>query len=119
MTDALRARLPRILTAAISLSCGLLLFVAVHGPVRGFLGDILVVVFLVSLLAVPPIGTARARLIAIGALSVGLEALQALHLVGKDAHWLLHLLLGSTFDPWDLLAYTGGLLVAWQLERRW
>jgi hypothetical protein len=105
--------------AAISLMCGLLLFVAVRGPVRGFGGDILVVVFLVAALATVGLGRPGWRLAGVGGLAIGLELLQGLHLVGPQSHWLAHLLLGSTFDPWDIVAYGVGLLVAWRLERWW
>lgn len=105
--------------ALISLTTGLLLFAFAHGPLRGFVGDVLVVVFLDAALATLSLGSARTRLPFVAALSVGLEGLQALHLVDKEAPALLHLLLGSTFDPWDLLAYALGLLPAVALERRW
>lgn len=105
--------------ALISLTAGLLLFAFAHGPLRGFVGDVLVVVFLDAALATIGLGRARSRLAFVAALSVGLEGLQALHLVDKEAPALLHLLLGSTFDPWDLLAYALGLLPAFALERRW
>ena len=109
----------RALVAAISLALGLLLFVAVRGPVRGFGGDILVIVFLVASLATVKLGTPRLRLAAVGGLAVGLELLQGLRLVGPDAPWIAHLVLGSTFDPMDLLAYGLGLCVAYGLERWW
>ena len=53
-----------------------------------------------------------------GLFSLGTEAFQALKLVGPDSHWLLHLTVGSTADPLDVLAYLLGLVVAWGLEGR-
>lgn len=100
-----------------TLAAGLLLFVGATGMVRGFGGDILVVVFLTASLAAVGLGRPASRLLAVGALSVGLELLQGLHLVGPGSPWLVHLVLGSTFDPWDLLAYGVGLGIAAGLER--
>lgn len=103
--------------ATITLAAGLTLFVAARGSFRGLVGDVLVVVFLVAALATFDLGSPRSRLAAVGALSVGLELLQGLHLVGPGSPWLLHLLLGSTFDPLDLVAYGVGLALAHALER--
>ncbi|MCB9778560.1 MAG: DUF2809 domain-containing protein [Alphaproteobacteria bacterium] len=114
----MRRALPA-LVAALSLLGGLGLFRFGTGFVRGFGGDVLIVVLLVSLLATPRVGTARLRLLAVGLFAVGTECFQALHLVGPDSHWLLHLTIGSTFDPLDLLAYGVGLVVAAGLERAW
>jgi hypothetical protein len=111
--------LRRAAVAGVSLALGLLLFVAVRGPVRGFAGDILVVVFLVAALATVRLGSPTWRLVGVGTLAMGLELLQSLHLVGPGSPWLAHLLLGSTFDPWDVVAYGLGLGVAWALERWW
>lgn len=50
---------------------------------------------------------------AVAALIAGtVEALQALKLVGPDAPRWLHLTLGSTFDPNDLVAYALGIALA-------
>ncbi|MCB9686196.1 MAG: DUF2809 domain-containing protein [Alphaproteobacteria bacterium] len=98
-----------------------LIFLYAHGWLRGFVGDAVVVVFLdafLAMIALGPIASARARLITVGTLSMGIECLQTLHLVGPDAHWVLHAVLGSTFDPWDLLAYAIGVAVSAVLERR-
>lgn len=105
--------------ALLSLALGLLVFAFAGGLLRGFGGDVLVVVFLDAALAAAGIGRARGRLIGVAVVSAGLEGLQALHLVGPGSPWLLHLLIGSTFDPLDLLAYLLGLLPAAALERRW
>lgn len=93
------------------------LFVAASGPLRSFFGDVVIVVFLVSAVAAVGVGTTRSRLIGVGVFAVLVEALQGLHLVGPDAHWLLHLTVGSTADPLDLLAYGLGLVVAAAAER--
>lgn len=125
-----QARLTRAagpaVVAVISLAGGLLLFAFVRGPLRGSAGDVLVIVFLDAALAAACLAigsTARraawARLACVGALSVGLELLQGLHLVGRDAPWLLHLVLGATFDPWDLLWYAIGLWFAAGFEWTW
>lgn len=75
--------------------------------------------FLVACLAAVRVGSPRSRLVGVGLVAVGTELFQGLHLVGPESHWLLHLTLGSTFDPWDLLAYALGLGVAAAAERAW
>lgn len=116
------ARWKPALTAVVCLvlAAGVLTY---RGPgwvwIRGFLGDVLVVVFGVSLMALPPLGRWPHRIAAMGVIAVGTEFLQLLQLVGPDAHWFWHLTLGSTFDPVDLLAYALGLAVAAGLEVAW
>ncbi len=106
-------------TSVVVLAGGLALFKWGHGTLRGFGGDVLIVVLMVAGLAALRLGTARQRLVGVGIFAVGTELFQGLGLVGKDSHWLLHLTLGSTFDPWDLVAYALGLGVAAVLERAW
>lgn len=103
--------------AALTLLAGLALFRWGTGPLRGTGGDVGIVVLGVSALAAARLGTPKRRLAAMGTLAAGAEAFQALDLVGPDAHWLLHLTVGSTFDPLDLVAYGVGLLLAAALER--
>lgn len=79
----------------------------------------LIVVLMVAGLAAINLGTPRQRLLGVGLFAVGTECFQGLGLVGPDAHWLLHLTVGSTFDPLDLLAYALGLGIAAGLERSW
>ena len=88
------------------------LFVAARGPLRSLFGDVVVVVFLVAALAAVRLGSQRARLVGVGGFALGVELLQSLRLVGPDAHWLLHLTVGSTADPLDVLAYALGLGLA-------
>lgn len=106
-------------TAVVLGAAGLLLFRFGRGDLRGWVGDVLVVVFLAALPAAARLGRPWQRLLAVGILSVGTELFQGLHLVGPGSHWLLHLTLGSTFDPWDLLMYAVGLAVAVAAERWW
>ncbi|MEQ1505352.1 MAG: DUF2809 domain-containing protein [Myxococcota bacterium] len=93
------------------------LFVGAHGPLRSFVGDIVVVVFLVAGLAAVGLGGTRSRLLAVGGFAVAVEAFQGLGWVVPRAHWALDLTVGSTADPWDLVAYALGLGVAAGLER--
>jgi hypothetical protein len=95
------------------------LFLGVSGWVRGTVGDVLIVVLLVSLLALIPVGSARIRVAAVLAFAFVLEGLQTLDLVGPDSHWLLHATVGSTFDPLDLLMYVVGAGVSLVAERWW
>jgi hypothetical protein len=105
--------------AAATLAAGLALFVAASGPLRGLFGDVLVILAGVALMAAVRVGTARVRVLGMFALGLAAEGFQALDLVGPDSHWLLHLTVGSTADPVDVLAYAVGAGVAWVAERGW
>lgn len=89
--------------------------------VRGSLGDVLVIPFLVHGLGVLIPRHVAWRLVLVGGLALGTELLQLADLVAPEAPAWLHLTLGSTFDPWDLLGYSVGLGLAaatsWGLVR--
>jgi len=108
----------RSIAIGMALACGLI-FIGVRGWIRSFGGDILVVIFLVACLASIPVGRPRSRLIGVGAFAVSVECFQGLGWVTRDAHWLAHLILGSTFDPVDLVAYGIGLAMAAACEHWW
>lgn len=114
-TAGLRLRAAGV--AAVTLATGLFLFRYVHGPVRSWFGDVLVIVFLVAVLAAIGVPRPSLRLAIVGVVAVATEGFQGLGVVPKDAHWLVHLTLGSTFDPWDFLAYAAGLAAAAAVER--
>lgn len=106
--------------ALLALAAGV--FVLVYrGPgagfVRGYLGDVAIIVFLVMCLAAVRIGRPWSRLLAVGAFAIGVELWQGLGWVAPDAPFLVHLTVGSTFDPWDVLFYGIGLGVAAACER--
>ena len=115
----MRRRLPPALTAAVVLLLGLLLFRYTTGAVRGLLGDVLVIVFLDACLAATGLGRSWMRLLLVAVIAVGTEALQRLQLVEPGSHWLLHLTIGSTYDPLDFAAYAIGLVAAANLEWAW
>jgi hypothetical protein len=104
--------------AALCLLAGGALFAWAKGPLRGFGGDVLVVVFLVACVAAVGLGTPRSRALGVLAFAVSVECVQGLGLVDRGSHWLWHLTLGSTFDPWDLLAYAIGAGLAWTAGER-
>lgn len=105
--------------AALCLGAGLLLFNFARGHLRGFGGDILVVVFLTAVVASSGLGSPRLRVGGVLVFAVVVELVQGLELVGPESHWLWHLTLGSTYDPLDLLAYVLGAVVALGAERAW
>jgi hypothetical protein len=119
VSPATRARAVAAAVSVSTLLVGLALFRWAHGPVRGLLGDVLVIVFLVAGLAAAGLGTARSRLVAVGVVALGTELFQGLHLVPRDAPWWVHLTVGSTFDPVDFAAYAVGLALAALAERSW
>jgi len=107
------------LAAAACLAAGLVLFKYGTGHLRGFGSDVLVVVFITACVAATNVGSPRSRPIGVLIFAVVVECIQALGLVGADSHWFLHLTLGSTFDPLDLLAYAIGAVIAVGFERLW
>jgi hypothetical protein len=112
-----RISLPALGAAAGSAAVVLVLFWCATGALRSFVGDVVVVVLLVSALAAVRIGSATGRLVGVGLFAFGVEAWQGLGWVSADAHSLLQLTVGSTADPLDLVAYALGLGVAALAER--
>lgn len=80
--------------------------------VRGHLGDVAIVMFLVAGfgLAMPRRGP-RVWIALTASIALGTEVAQALGVRGTGL--LGELTIGSTFDPFDLLAYAIGLAVSW------
>jgi hypothetical protein len=112
-----RIWLPALGIAAGSAAAVFVLFWFATGTLRSFVGDIGVVVFLVSALAAFRIGSATGRLVGVGLFAFGVEAWQSLGWISADAHPLLQLTVGSSADPLDLVAYALGLGVAALAER--
>jgi hypothetical protein len=99
---------------------------APQGVLRGFGGDVLVVVLVFALLQ-SCLAQPAARL-ALWALlfACTIEGLQALGMVEAlglhtqtPLHRVLRIALGATFDPWDLLAYGCGWLLCLAIARPW
>lgn len=91
-----------------------------HSFVRGFLGDLLVVVFL--FLAVKACVDARSGAVALGVFifACAVETLQFFRLaealsLAKGS--VARIVLGATFDPLDVLAYAIGCVLAYAADR--
>jgi hypothetical protein len=97
-------------------------FVAVYRgpgwhPLRAHGGDVLATLFLFLLLGLwPAAGSPRRRAVTAGAVALGIEALQACGVVNARSGLATQLVLGSTFDPLDCVAYAAGLVVGLALE---
>lgn len=88
------------------------------GFIRGFLGDVLAVIFLYTLLrTITAWGLESSALISI-VFAFSLEFFQLWNgFTHKGPRYLwLETLLGTTFDPWDLLAYLIGFCCIYLLE---
>ena len=107
------------IVASVLLLMGVLVFLYTTGMVRNWLGDVLVVVFLVAIPATFRLGRPIHRLLGVGLLSVGVECFQGLGWIPQNAHWIWRITIGTTFDPWDLAAYLLGLGVAALAEWWW
>lgn len=81
--------------------------------VRGYLGDVVIVIFLVAALGAVASLALITRLALVLAVAGGLEVFQLWH----HQRGVAGVALGTTFDPYDLAAYSLGALLAWALER--
>lgn len=86
-------------------------------PLRAHGGDVLVVMFLYFLAAALVPGRPLRRAAAVLAFAVAVECFQLLGLVSPRDPQVLQILIGSTFDPWDLLAYAVGTGLALLADR--
>lgn len=76
-------------------------------------GDVFAAALLYALVGLALVRWTRTRRAALTlGIAVAIEAAQALDLVAPDAPRWVHVLLGATFDPLDLLAYAVGVAVA-------
>lgn len=81
--------------------------------IRGALGDVIAVIWLAFLIqfAVRRWSTLRCAMLA-GGVAVALETIQGLGWVPAHAPRWIRVVLGATFDPFDLVAYALGAIVA-------
>jgi Protein of unknown function (DUF2809) len=82
--------------------------------VRGYLGDVVIVIFLVAGLGAVGSLALITRLALVLAVAGGLEFFQLWH----HQRGVAGVSLGTTFDPYDLAAYSLGAMLAWAQERR-
>lgn len=89
-----------------------------HPFVRGFVGDVLVIFLLYHLVATFFYLTSEKLLLGVLLFSYGIELLQLAGIseAFDNTPHVLKIITGTTFDPWDLVAYTVGgiLLLAFQ-----
>ncbi|MBS1913387.1 MAG: DUF2809 domain-containing protein [Bacteroidetes bacterium] len=101
-----------IVLALATLLLGLLIaFLPLGEFIRGYGGDVMVVIFIFSLVRIG--SRASSISIAVGVLgfAFAVEFLQLLHLADRLAFkGILRIAFGSTFDPLDLLAYLVGIV---------
>jgi Protein of unknown function (DUF2809) len=86
--------------------------------VRGFVGDVLAT--LLVYYAIKTVVQAPAWKLAIASLLVG-YLLEAGQYLAREKHWVIHnrllrIVIGSTPDWWDVLAYTVGFALALTIE---
>lgn len=89
--------------------------------IRPFIGDLLVVVLLYF--GFRTILKAKASAVAIGvfAFAIGIEILQFFQfaeILGLENNGIAHVILGSTFDWLDILAYSLGTSIAFFIDRK-
>ncbi len=94
------------------LAVGIWVWFYATGFVRGALGDVAVVAFIAHLVGLVWNGPVLARAGGALAFAFVVEFSQLLGAVEPDSPWWMHLFLGSTFDPWDLVHYTVSAILA-------
>ncbi len=108
------------LIAAVSLA--VCLFALVYrGPgwqlLRHTGGDVFAAALLYGLIGLARARWPRARRAALtGAIAAAIELTQLLDVVGPETPRVVHVVLGATFDPLDLVAYAVGIAVAAALD---
>lgn len=102
---------------ALGLGLAVLLY---HGPgrpfVRGHVGDVAATMLVYALLWLWPARRARPLTRAIGALAIA-AAIELGQQVWTGRGLVGELVVGSTFDGWDFVAYVAGVVVAFCYER--
>lgn len=90
------------------------------GFIRGYLGDLLVVILVYAGLMTVSNLSVKAGLLTTGIIALSIEVLQLIDLTQYfegSAKKVATLILGSHFSWLDLLMYTLGILVVWLVER--
>jgi hypothetical protein len=101
--------------AALSLGVAVLVYRGPgRGVIRGNVGDVAATMLVYAMLGM--VWTARIRTRAVATLAIAM-AIELGQVVWHARSLAGELLIGSTFDPWDLVAYTIGVGVAvgWEL----
>ncbi len=113
-----------IIAAATTVAVGLTVFrlgIGLAPAPRDILGDALWAMMMFWAISAITPGTPRPlRVLAAAGVCYGVEFSQLLHASWLDAFratGIGHLMLGSGFDPRDLLAYTVGVLAAFAIDR--
>ncbi len=98
-----------------SLSILIVVFSRELGALRGFLWDVVIVMLLLSILQVCIPVKPWIWVLSVLSLAYSIEILQYFHLIEKlslEKNIFAELILGSVFDPLDLIAYLiGGILI--------
>lgn len=91
------------------------------GFIRGFLGDLIVVIFMYCLIKIFFDIEAKKLIIGVLLFSFTIEILQYFKLInylGLQEYKLAQILLGATFDTIDLIAYTIGGVVVYFMDTK-
>jgi len=99
----------------------IVLFFSKNALIRGFLGDIIVVMLIYFLLR--SVGIFRPTTTAIIVLIIAfltelLQYVNILGIIGLNNNKIAQLIFGSVFDPMDLLAYTIGVIAVYIIDKK-
>lgn len=101
------------------LCAAIVLFFQNQPFIRGFLGDMLIVMLfytgIKSLFSVPPVKLSLGILVA-AFLTEFLQLCKIIPFLGFQENLFTRLVFGSVFDPWDLLAYLTGVILIFSLD---
>jgi hypothetical protein len=118
----MKKRVPYILISLVSFLCGIAVVTALkgHSVIRGFGGDLLVVIFIYGSIKVVFVRLKPAFLApAVFAFACFVEFLQYLKIPQyfDTKSMVIILTLGSTFDPMDMIAYGFGSLFIYSIDK--
>jgi hypothetical protein len=110
-------RIKYIIVALVSFALGLAILTVHGGFVRGYLGDVVVVIFLYALIkSVVDAAPAKLALI-VFALAAVPEIMQYFHAADRLAlTGIARTTVGTLFDPYDFMAYVAGVLIIYTLD---
>ena len=111
-----------LLISIVTLSLGLTILFLLHDLpfIRGYVGDLLIVIFLYSTLKLLTNLNSTIVALAVIAFAFFIEFLQLINIVellNIPSNIIINVILGSTFDIFDLLAYTIGVgIIFWLVQ---
>lgn len=108
-----------LIASILFLVCVAIVLFFPSGIIRTFVGDMVIIGLLWSFLKIFLPRLESKYLIGLWLFAVGVEVLQYFNIVeilGLESSRLARIIIGTTFDPWDVLAYSFGAIIVYLFE---